>query len=81
MPVEEIPRSFLYTCDNCAAAHRQRNAQGHYTESTPPKWSRLKIYRLAYEGDVAIGSMSSERLLCDVCTSHLKIFINGDELT
>lgn len=46
MTVEEIPRSFKYTCDSCGTYHIQQGSTGHYTESTPPNWMTIKTFRL-----------------------------------
>ena len=64
MTIREIPRAFLYTCDACDVEHRQENAQGHYTESVPPHWSRIRIRKgSSFEETFE----TFEHLLCDAC--------------
>jgi len=67
MTIREIPRSFLYVCDACGHEHRQENAQGHYTESVPPHWSRLRIRESASD---------NEYLLCESCGIRTILAIN-----
>jgi len=64
MTIREIPRSFLYTCDACLVEHRQENAQGHYTESVPSHWSRIRIRK---GSDIGNTFDAYERLLCEAC--------------
>jgi len=37
MSIKEIPKSFLYSCDVCNTEHLQENANGCYSNSTPPR--------------------------------------------
>lgn len=50
MSIREIPKSFVYECDgeHCSSQHIQEGADGYYTNSTPPKWMRLKIDQKEY---------------------------------
>lgn len=77
MGVEEVPRSFLYTCDGCGEKHEQKNAAGHYTDSRPPNWTRLKWQRDAtdFQG-AAVAYGSVERLLCLRCSEVIGDAIN-----
>lgn len=63
MNIEEIPKSYRYNCDGCGAFHVQKNANGHYHNSTPPKWATIKIFRYDDNGP--------DRLLCDECAKPL----------
>jgi len=69
MGIREIPTSYEYTCDACAFKHIQENAHGHYGDSRPPHWTRLKIARTAYDyqGN-AVADSSFEKLLCPKCS-------------
>ncbi len=65
MSVQEIPKSYRYTCDLCGANHVQEHANGHYTNSVPPDWMRLKILgngkRWSYPAEPL------DKLLCESC--------------
>lgn len=74
MPIKEIPKSYEYCCDKCAAAHIQQNAAGHYTNSTPPNWYRLRINSDYYRYPVADGEPT--RLLCQKCGDALRKILN-----
>jgi hypothetical protein len=66
MPIEEIPKSYRYTCDICGDTHIQPNANGHYTDSTPKWWSRLKFQPSnAFSTD---SVRHYDLLLCNNCT-------------
>lgn len=43
--IEEVPKSFVYRCDAvaCDKTHIQKNANGHYTESTPANWATFRV--------------------------------------
>jgi uncharacterized protein YlaI len=43
MAVKEIPKAYLYMCDNCRFKHTQHNASGHYANSCPDGWITLLI--------------------------------------
>lgn len=78
MGIREIPKSYEYTCDGCGKPHLQENASGHYTDSRPPHWARLKLARHAYDGgDIAVGDASIERLLCSSCAEKVASAINA----
>jgi hypothetical protein len=77
MAIREVPRSYVYTCDGCGEEHTQENANGHYSNSRPSYWSKLKIEKDAYDyqgAPVADGSV--ELLLCNKCTSAIIESIN-----
>lgn len=77
MTIREIPKSFEYTCDGCGALHVQENANGHYTDSRPPHWSRLKLSRTAFDFQgSACADASVEKLLCEKCTERMVSAIN-----
>jgi len=68
MDIEEIPRAFRYNCDGCPVYHKQENANGHYPNSTPPRWNTIKVTS-------ATSSESFERLFCEDCSvivRHIK---------
>lgn len=67
MAVEEVPKMYRYICDACGAIHLQKNANGHYTNSTPPHWFMVRIY--GYDVHTV------ERLLCDECSDVVIKFI------
>lgn len=77
MAVEEIPKSFRYTCDVCGETHTQENANGHYTNGTPPKWAKLVFKRDAvdFQG-YAVADGTVERLLCHSCNPAILDAIN-----
>lgn len=77
MTVIEIPKAYLYTCDCCGITHRQENASGHYSNSRPSGWHRLKwdADALDYQG-CAVGSAAFERLLCPDCGVLVRGSIN-----
>lgn len=78
MTIREIPRSFLYVCDGCGTEHKQENASGHYFDSRPPHWTRLKLGRTAYDYQgAACADGSIERLLCPDCSSKVANAINA----
>ena len=54
-------RGFTYTCNTCGTTHTQHEAGGYYTNSTPPGWAKVSVYR----GES--GTPMSERLLCSGC--------------
>lgn len=77
MSIREIPRAFEYQCDVCGKMHIQENASGHYADSRPPHWARLKIAQTAYDfQDAACADASVERLMCDNCGPALIKIIN-----
>lgn len=77
MAIREIPKQFEYTCDACGTKHLQENAGGHYTDSRPPHWTRLKIARTAYDYQgSACADNSIERLLCPPCSDDIIGAIN-----
>lgn len=68
MSVVEIPKAYEYTCDNCGAKHRQENASGHYTNSTPPNWMSLRVARY--------NKGTTEYLLCEKCEVPIAAVVN-----
>lgn len=74
MAIKEIPKSYEYCCDKCGASHVQQNASGHYTNSTPPNWYRLRINSDYYRYPVADGEPT--RLLCQKCGDDLRKILN-----
>jgi hypothetical protein len=68
MSVYEIPKSFKYVCDVCGAAHVQENANGHYTDSRPPRWGYVDVRQalIDLDGD-EVGDASVSHLLCQQC--------------
>ena len=78
MPVREIPKAYEYECDGCGKKHLQENANGHYTDSRPPRWSRLILKRTAYDHQgSACADATVDRLFCDECTSKVARAINN----
>lgn len=78
MGITEIPRSFIYTCDGCGEQHKQENAGGHYTDSRPPRWSRLTLARDAHDfHGIAVADDSIKRLLCESCSTKVAQAINA----
>lgn len=78
MGIQEIPRSFKYTCDVCGKVDLQENASGHYTDSRPPHWTRLKLARTAYGlNKQAFADASYERLLCSGCSEAIDLAITS----
>ena len=78
MAIEEIPRSFKYTCDKCGKVHIQENAAGYYTDSRPDHWSRLVLERTAYAWDgTAAADATVKLLLCQECTDKVALAINN----
>ena len=67
MSIREIPKAYEYSCDRCGTTHLQENAGGHYTNSCPSKWGRIKWYSSSADG--------YELLFCDGCTEELKDYI------
>jgi hypothetical protein len=67
MSIREVPKSYVYTCDVCNAEHVQENANGCYTNSTPPGWSTIKIIA----ADVKPRFNFEEYLLCETCGPRL----------
>lgn len=67
MGIEEIPKSYRYTCDRCGDDHLQVSAAGHYTDSRPLGWGRLKMNR----GGSGDSSKSFEHLLCHECSGKM----------
>jgi RNase P subunit RPR2 len=63
MTIEEIPKSYQYTCDRCGHVHIQTNASGHYSNSTPPHWATVKV--------VGYDFKSIERLYCEKCSTPI----------
>jgi hypothetical protein len=57
--ITDVPRSWLYTCDGCGVQHKQENAYGHYSNSTPPNWATVRVSRHS--------GAPVERLLCSHC--------------
>lgn len=88
MAIREVPRSFVYTCDGCGQEHTQAGADGHYTNSTPPLWGRLRINmgpdeRLTLDLKSAAETAerfkrwgSTEALLCGACFVILTDLLN-----
>ena len=77
MAIREIPKSFEYSCDSCGEVHLQENANGHYSDSRPPHWTRLKLSRSAYDFQgYACADASIERLLCEKCSERVVQAIN-----
>jgi hypothetical protein len=70
MAIREIPKTFEYTCDRCGAIHNHQGA-GHYTNSTPDRWSKLKFQPREREG------WSRELLLCDSCTEQANSMLSS----
>ena len=78
MSIREIPRAFVYICDGCSKEHKQENANGHYTDSRPPHWIRLKLARTAYDYQgAACADASIERLLCEDCSPKVEAAISA----
>lgn len=78
MSVTEIPKSYKYTCDLCGTVHVQENANGHYTDSRPPYWSRLTLARDAHDFQGApVADATVKRLLCPKCTTLVAEAINS----
>lgn len=71
MAIREIPKSYEYTCDKCSYTHIQENASGHYTNSTPYGWSRLK-WRVARDNED-----ETNLLLCMACTGSFGLTLAG----
>lgn len=69
MAIKEVPKAFRYTCDGCGHFHIQENANGHYTNSTPPRWTTIRII-LKYDG------VTFEKLFCEECSGLLEIIKN-----
>lgn len=63
MSVKEIPKAYEYTCDQCGVTHRQENASGHYSNSTPPDWMSLLVRRY--------NKVPVDILLCDRCEATI----------
>lgn len=59
MTINEVPKSYEYVCDSCGATHVQKNASGHYHNSTPKNWATILVRRL--------GETNVDRLLCEGC--------------
>lgn len=76
MAIREIPKSYEYTCDFCGAKHLQENAGGHYPNSVPPEWMRLKIW-----SDLVMPAPEKmnfpEILLCTRCSHMVVEFIQS----
>lgn len=68
MSVTEIPKAYEYTCDKCGAKHRQENASGHYSNSTPPGWLSLRIAHY--------NKAPTDYLLCDKCQVPIVAVVN-----
>ena len=66
MAIREIAKSYEYKCDGCGEIHLQENANGHYTNSTPPGWGRLNFIHRSIK-----SSLPSEVLLCELCCVKL----------
>jgi len=78
MAIQEIPKAFLYICDGCGAEHLQKNASGHYTNSTPAHWATLILRQDAYDFQgCAVADGTITRLLCEECTSKATKAINS----
>lgn len=69
MAIKEIPRSFLYSCDVCNTDHLQENANGCYTNSTPPKWASIKFHRI-----IDAQVIWFDKLLCPMCADKFAEF-------
>lgn len=70
MAVREIPKAFEYSCDWCGVTHLQENASGHYTESTPDGWLRIKTY-----GSGPKRSGHQEELICEHCADVYETYV------
>ena len=78
MGIREIPKAYEYMCDSCGEMHKQENANGHYNDSRPPHWTRLKIARHAYDFKGRSGADGSiERLLCPSCSERVYSAVNA----
>lgn len=60
MSIQEVPKSYKYICDGCGSVHLQENANGHYTNSTPPGWATVRI-------NTYNAAPFFEKLLCEEC--------------
>lgn len=74
MTIREIPKCYEYKCDKCEVTHLQENASGHYGNSTPPQWYRLRINSDFYRYPAANEEPS--RLLCRKCGDALRKVLN-----
>lgn len=70
MSIREIPKSYEYKCDRCDQIHIQHNAGGHYTESLPPYWSKVKQ---TFSREDGLTRPDVETLLCSGCTNLLDL--------
>ena len=64
MTIHEVPKAYIYTCDACKQEHLQKNANGHYTNSTPPDWYTIKIISNIPDID---GDTYISFLFCEKC--------------
>ncbi len=88
MSIEEIPKAYKYTCDICGDTHIQENANGHYANSRPSRWAKLRFERdaVVYKGyavaDASIAlQLFVERLLCPRCGEIVAAKINEAAVT
>lgn len=83
MPTIREIRGFEYECGKCGATHIQDNANGHYSNSTPPGWitvtAHMPLPKL--KSETTIPPMLLEQqgattyiqyLLCEVCSERLR---------
>ena len=75
MAVEEF-QGFTYTCDRCGKMHMQQNASGHYTNSTPPDWGRVKY---TPSSEARIPMKPFDYLICDNCIDEYRSFLSHIE--
>lgn len=66
MAIQEVPKQYAYICDLCGAEHIQKNANGHYWESTPEGWltARVKFNHVDTRGDGFKKHGVEEILMC-----------------
>lgn len=62
--IEEIPKAYRYQCDACGLSHKQENANGYYTNSTPPRWTTIDM--------TFYDEKRVTRLFCDECSIYIK---------
>lgn len=76
MAIESIPASYKYQCDRCRMTHLQKNANGHYLESTPPGWRTLKMLEgVRMDRDDSTSPSRWELLLCEPCGGAIEKFL------
>lgn len=78
MGIQEIRKSYIYTCDACGKEHIQKNAKGYYSDSRPPHWSRLVLNQDAHDFQgAAVADGTIKRLLCEDCTPKVAAAVNA----